>query len=37
VCAGPGEQVNFDETPDATDLERWDVASGGEGAQRNGM
>jgi hypothetical protein len=37
VCAGPGDEVNFDEAPDAANLEGRDLASGGESAQRHRM
>jgi hypothetical protein len=37
VCAGPGKQVNFDETPRAAELKRRDPARSGQGAQRDGV
>jgi hypothetical protein len=37
VCAGPGNQVNFNEAPSAADLERWKLAGRGQGAQRDRM
>jgi hypothetical protein len=37
VCAGPGKQVNFNETPRAAELERRQPACRGERAQRDGV
>jgi hypothetical protein len=33
VCAGPGEQVNFNEAPSAAELKGRDLATSGQGAQ----
>jgi hypothetical protein len=35
VCAGPGNQVNFNEAPSAADLERWKLTGRGQSAQRD--
>jgi hypothetical protein len=35
VCASPSDQVNFDEAPNAADLECWNLACRGQGAQRD--
>jgi hypothetical protein len=35
VCAGPCDQVNFNEAPNAADLECWNLACSSQGAQRD--
>jgi hypothetical protein len=37
VCAGPSDQVNFNEAPSTADLERWKLTPSGQGAQRHGV
>ena len=37
MCAGPGDQVNFNEAPSAADLERRKLTRCGQGAQRHGV